>query len=184
MTLGWIFLVTVCTFNTIPVLAVSVLANLASVSLPFLSQTIVFWPRINSWQPTSDFCQTGHQVATPRSPSSPVCSRRPSQRSSASSSLLLCAGCLAIRELSRTRGWIVLLSRDTSRSWSFRSWLYSRLLVLSSVSRHMYDVDSCWNCFADCVKEIVGEIGEHKSFQEILDNLDSTYRISAWQLTC
>ncbi|KAI0090701.1 DUF221-domain-containing protein [Irpex rosettiformis] len=134
---GWIFLVLVCFFNTIPLFIISILANLASLT--------AFVPFLASWQSSSpgtfDFLSG---VLPP-----------------AVSALFGFFLPIVMRWLSKYQGAVTHSRLDRAVIARYFAFLVISQLVIFTLIGVIFN----------SVREIVDQIGQHKSFQDIVDNL-------------
>ncbi|ETW74884.1 hypothetical protein HETIRDRAFT_482685 [Heterobasidion irregulare TC 32-1] len=137
-TMGWIWLVVVCFFNTVPLFVISILANLSSLTS--------FVPFLQNWSDSS-----------------------PRSFNIVSGVLPPAVSAIFGFFLPITMRWLSQYQGATTHSRLDRAVLarYFAFLVISQLI-----IFTLIGVIFNSVKEVIDQIGQHKSFQEIVDNLN------------
>ncbi|KAH8087807.1 DUF221-domain-containing protein [Cristinia sonorae] len=135
---GWIFIILVCFFNTVPLFVISILANLASLT--------TFVDPLRIWSEASPATFTFISGVLPP----------------AVSALFGFFFPMIMRWLSQYMGATTHSRLDRAVIARYFAFLViSQLIIFTLIG-----------VFFNCIKEIIGEIGKHKSAKEILDNIN------------
>lgn len=136
-TVGWLWLIAVCAFNTVPLLIISILANLSSLT--------TFVPFLESWSETSPDSFTFISGVLPP----------------AVSALFGWALPIIMRKLTKYMGAYTHSRMDRAVVARYFAFLVISQLIIFTLIGVIFN----------SVKLVVGLIGKHKSFDEIIDNL-------------
>ncbi|EMD32930.1 hypothetical protein CERSUDRAFT_118360 [Gelatoporia subvermispora B] len=137
--MGWIYLCVVCFFNTVPLLIISFLANLASVT--------TYVPFLQRWSDSSPGTFTFLSGVLPP----------------AVSALFGYALPIFMRKLSKYQGATTHSRLDRAVVARYFAFLVISQLIIFTLIGVLFN----------SVREIVEQIGEHKSFHTILQNIDT-----------
>ncbi|THH05494.1 hypothetical protein EW146_g9887, partial [Bondarzewia mesenterica] len=137
-TMGWVWLVVVCFFNTVPLFAISILANLSSLTS--------FVPFLQNWSDSSPKSFNFISGVLPPAVSAMFGFFLP----------------ITMRWLSRYQGAITHSRLDRAVLARYFAFLVISQLIIFTLIGVMFN----------SVKEIIDQIGQHNSFQEIVNNLD------------
>ncbi|OBZ69734.1 hypothetical protein A0H81_10261 [Grifola frondosa] len=136
--LGWIWLIAVCFFNTVPLFIISILANLASLT--------AFVPFLRDWSNASPGSFTIISGVLPP----------------AVSALFGYALPIIMRKLTKYMGAFTHSRLDRAVIARYFAFLVISQLIIFTLIGVIFN----------SVKEIITQVGEHQSFQTILNNLD------------